>query len=532
MSVVPSSWSMTTIGDVCDVLAGYGFPERLQGRSNGDLGFFKVGDISESWKRGEVALNRAGHYISNAEAIELRATPLPPGTTVFAKIGAAIALNRRAMLTVPSLVDNNVMGLYPNPDVLDSKYLFYFTCTLRLNDISQATTVPSIRKGDVKSIPIPVPPKNEQGRIASEIEKELTRLDAAVAALKRVRANLKRYRAAVLKAACEGRLVPTEAELARKEGRPYETGEQLLARILQERRAKWEADQLARMFATGKPPKDDSWKKKYKEPVPLDVANLPCVPEGWVWTTVEALGDGVDQAVLTGPFGTHLRSADFEEEGVPVLTIGCLTEHGIDLANANYLSPAKAQQLDRYSLKQGDLLFSRMASVGRAGKVGRELEGALFNYHIMRLRLNPAGLAADYYMAYVRGSDTVREYVKEVNHGATRDGINTEQLLAMPVALPPASEQQRIRVELDRQFSILRSMQTEAASALRRADRLRQSILKRAFEGKLVPPDPNDEPASVLLKRIKAERPASAVGVSASRRRLVRSKAAEAASHA
>lgn len=215
-----------------------------------------------------------------------------------------------------------------------------------------------------------------------------------------------------------------------------------------------------------------------------------------------------------------------------MLTIGCLTEHGIDLANANYLSPAKAQQLDRYSLKQGDLLFSRMASVGRAGKVGRELEGALFNYHIMRLRLNPAGLAADYYMAYVRGSDTVREYVKEVNHGATRDGINTEQLLAMPVALPPASEQQRIRVELDRQFSILRSMQTEAASALRRADRLRQSILKRAFEGKLVPPDPNDEPASVLLKRIKAERPASAVGVSASRRRLVRSKAAEAASHA
>ena len=88
----------------------------------------------------------------------------------------------------------------------------------------------------------------------AEIEALFTDLDAAVAALKRVQANLKRYRASVLKAACEGRLVPTEAELARKEGRTYETGEQLLARILKERRAKWEADQLAKMLAAGKPP--------------------------------------------------------------------------------------------------------------------------------------------------------------------------------------------------------------------------------------------------------------------------------------
>ena len=109
-------------------------------------------------------------------------------------------------------------------------------------------------------------PKPNNESIVAEIEKQFTRLDAAVAALKRVQANLKRYRAAVLKAACEGRLVPTEAELARKEGRSYETGEQLLARILKERRAKWEADQLAKMHASGKPPKNDDWKKKYKEP--------------------------------------------------------------------------------------------------------------------------------------------------------------------------------------------------------------------------------------------------------------------------
>ena len=143
----------------------------------------------------------------------------------------------------------------------------------------------------MRDLLIPLPPRLEQDRIVSQIEALLTDLDAAVAALKRVQANLKRYRASVLKAACEGRLVPTEAELARKEGRSYESGEQLLQRILKERRAKWEADQLVKMHASGKPPKNDDWKKKYKDPAPPDTTGLPELPEGWTWSTAEYLFD-------------------------------------------------------------------------------------------------------------------------------------------------------------------------------------------------------------------------------------------------
>ncbi len=111
-------------------------------------------------------------------------------------------------------------------------------------------------------------PRAEQDRIVAEIEKQFTRLDAATTALKRVQANLKRYRASVLKAACEGRLVPTEAELARKEGRDYEPADQLLQRILRERRARWEADTLAKMIASGKPPEDDRWKPQVQRASP------------------------------------------------------------------------------------------------------------------------------------------------------------------------------------------------------------------------------------------------------------------------
>jgi len=210
---LPIKWTLAELADVCGIISGYGFPESLQGKTKGEVPFYKVGDISEAWKRHATHLTRANHYLTLQEAESISPKLLPASTTVFAKIGAAIALNRRAMLSVPALVDNNVMGLHPNQTILDPAYLYYFTCTLRLNEISQATTVPSIRKSDVNHIQIPLAPVKEQERVVAEIDKQFTRLDAAVAALRRAQANLKRYRAAVLKAACEGRLVPTEARI-------------------------------------------------------------------------------------------------------------------------------------------------------------------------------------------------------------------------------------------------------------------------------------------------------------------------------
>ncbi len=164
---LPTKWSAPEIGSVCEIAAGYGFPNDLQGRDRGDIPFFKVGDISEAWQRNEQYLRQAKHYITQAEALRIRAKPLPPGTIVFAKIGAAIALNRRAILTESSLVDNNCMGIVSHSTVVDQKYLFYFTCTLRLGDSSRASIVPSLRKSDVSTIRLPLPPITEQRRIVA-----------------------------------------------------------------------------------------------------------------------------------------------------------------------------------------------------------------------------------------------------------------------------------------------------------------------------------------------------------------------------
>ena len=144
--------------------------------------------------------------------------------------------------------------------------------------------VQNVSAKEIEDCTFPLPPEGDREHIVAEIEKQFTRLDAGVASLKRVQTALKRYRASVLNAACEGRLVPTEAELARKENRSYETGEQLLQRILAERRKKWNA------------------KGKYKDAcctrASVDFRRLP---EGWTWATVDQLAAPERNSITDGP---------------------------------------------------------------------------------------------------------------------------------------------------------------------------------------------------------------------------------------
>lgn len=201
---------------------------------------------------------------------------------------------------------------------------------------------------------------------------------------------------------------------------------------------------------------------------------------------------------------------DFVSAGCPVLTIGCLTDAGINLNKAVYIRPDKAAELDRYRLRTGDLLFSRMASVGRAGMVPPELDGALFNYHIMRLRLAENLMLPELFLSYVRGAPAVQKYLEDVNHGATRDGINTSQLVEMPVTIPPLNEQRRIIAKIEELTVRSRRAREALDTVPRLLDQLRQSILAAAFRGDLTADwreqNSDVESAEELLVRIRAER--------------------------
>jgi type I restriction enzyme S subunit len=331
-------------------------------------------------------------------------------------------------------------------------------------------------------IEFPLPPLREQEKIADKAEELLSDLEAGVAALKRVKAALSRYRTAVLRAAVEGRLTQER----RRETKTAEPAQKLLAQALKKHHDNWLNVSLRRFAEAGKnPPKN--WKARYGPPAPPKVEQMSSLPEGWCWATVEQLGTVGEQPVMTGPFGSTLGREDFIDSGIPLLTIGCLAETGVKLDHACFISPQKAQELVRYQLKQGDLLFSRSASVGRVGFVTAELEGSLINYHLMRLRLAHPVISPRYFVYYVRGSSAVVSYLRRVNHGATRDGINTTDLLGMPVALPPRKEQEQIVSEVERRLSVVDVVETEVEQGLKRATRLRQAILRHAFEGRLVP---------------------------------------------
>lgn len=348
-----------------------------------------------------------------------------------------------------------------------------------------------------------LPPAAEQTRITGALDSYFTRLDAAEAALERAQANLKRYRASVLKAAVEGRLVPTEAELAKQEGREYEPASVLLERVLAERRRRWEEAELAKMKAKGKMPAGDGWKKKYKEPVGPEVGDLPELPEGWCWATVDQLGE------VTGGLTKNPKRRQLVRE-LPYLRVANVYAGELRLAEVEQIGVAEAE-IDRVLLQPNDLLVvegnGSIDQIGRVALWDGSIAPCVHQNHIIKVRLMDTR-SARYALGWLLSAPG-REHIRRVASSTSGlYNLSLSKVSALPVALPPLAEQERISDEIDRLLSVVDILTPGVDADRRRVARLRQSILKWAFEGKLVDQDPDDEPASVLLERIREQRQA------------------------
>ncbi len=358
--------------------------------------------------------------------------------------------------------------------------------------------VPKVWLEDASVLLAPLP---EQHRIVAKIESLFARLDEGVAALKRAEANLERYRASVLKAAVEGRLT----EQWRSENPPEETGEELLGRILAERRKRWEAEQVAKFEAKGrKPPRN--WKKKYKEPVIPDTSGLPGLPEGWCWVGIEHLTAFIPYALKAGPFGSALKKSFYVESGYKIYGQEQVLR-GDPGWGGYYIDEDRFCSLKNCAVQPGDLLISLVGTIGRTLVLPQDIEPGIINPRLIKVSLNREVAVPEFFQAYLR-SPRVRQILKRVSHGGTMDVLNMRTLKAVAFPLPPVAEQEFIVQVLSDSSVTLDGMATSFSNSARCAAALRQSILKRAFEGRLVPQDPADEPASILLERIRAEREA------------------------
>jgi type I restriction enzyme S subunit len=416
--------------------------------------------------------------LGNRKVAEVRKgyTPFRDGDVIFAKVTPCMENGKAAVLkgltNGVGFGSTEFFALRPK-NGLDANYLFHFILQSNFRrdaarNMTGAVGLRRVPKSWLEQQTIPLPEPDEQRKIVSEIEKHFTRLEAGVAALRRVQANLKRYRAAVLKAACEGKLVPTEAELAKTGNRKtkFENGEALLTRILTERRQNWQG------------------RGKYKEPAAPNTANLPSLPDGWTWATVDQLTAPEPNSITDGPFGSNLKTEHYTDSGPRVIRLQNIGD-GVYVDEEAHITQAHFERLQKHRIFAGDVVIAGFGeNPPRSCIIPETLGPAIVKADCIRFK--PHGSVLSKYMNTALNSDPVRKRTKGMVHGVGRPRLNLGEIKSIALPLPTLAEQTRIVAEVERRLSVVAELESVVTANLQRATRLRQSILQKAFTGELV----------------------------------------------
>lgn len=479
----PKGWTTARLGDVGPWYGG-GTPSKFEPRfwTNGTIPWVSPKDMKA------LRITDSQDHLSAAAIQETNIREFPSGTVLFViRSGILARTFPVGVAEVSGTMNQDLKGVRPI-DGVEPLFLAYQLIGRErevLNGCSKhGTTVASIDTERLHDFEVRMAPPAEQIRIVAKIEELFSDLDAGVAALERVRVSLKRYRASVLKAAVEGRLT----EEWRKRNPVQESGEQLLERILADRRAKWEQEQLRKFKEAGKtPPK--GWREKWIDPATAQPSVAPLLPGDWCWTKIGG--------VLTVRGGYAFKSDDYCEEGVPLIRQADLQHGKVVVDTAKRLPSRLLDECPGWTLQKGDLLVGMSGSIGKVAVYEADTP-ALQNQRTGLLIPHPP-IASTYLtlmMEYI-----VPQLLKK-GKGIAVQNVSATDIEECDVPLPPLAEQSAIFAEVDRRLSVADAAEQQIEHTLQRAARLRQAILKRAFEGSLVEQNPNDEPISALSDRL------------------------------
>ncbi len=401
--------------------------------------------------------------------------------------------------------------VFPKNDSIDTSFLKY-----RLNAHDFCSFASHLNAGDrprvdfeqLGSFKIPLPPFPEQKRIVAKIEELFSELDKGIESFKTAREQLKVYRQALLKHAFEGKLT---AAWRQENQDKLEPADALLKRIQTERAERYrqqvkEWEKAVKAWEkSGKQGSKPGKPSKPKELPPLsaeELAELPKLPMGWGWVRLSYLSEKIQ----IGPFGSLLHQEDYIVGGTPLINPSHIKGQRISPDYNLTVSSKKLAELKNYIMKFGDVVLGRRGEMGRCAVISGNESGWLCGTGSLFVRLLPS-FNPDF-ACEILGSQRVRAYLSSSSIGTTMQNLNKRILHDLPIQLCSPKEQSMVIQILEEQFSSLENLDQTITTALQQAETLRQSILKKAFSGQLVPQDPNDEPASVLLARIKAERAA------------------------
>lgn len=435
-------------------------------------------------------------------------TPFREGDVLFAKITPCMENGKMAV--VPALhnglgfgsTEFHVLRAHPG---ISPQFVYYFVSSRAFRHVAEHNMSGAVGQRRVttpylSACKIPVPPTGEQHRIVAKIEELFSELDQGVASLKTAREQLKVYRQSLLKNAFEGKLTAAWRAAHRDQ---LETAAALQQRIARERQARYQ-QQLADWQTAGQVG------PKPKPPKPLppltaeELAELPELPAGWGWVSIELLLSIDRKPMATGPFGTLLSKADHRPTGLPVLGIENIGNGVFTHGNKIFVSEQKAKELEPFRVAAGDVVISRSGTVGEICKIPEGLGRAFISTNLIRVTLNRSVISEDYFVYLFQGGGSVKQQVKSLCKGSSREFLNQGILSAIAFPLPCIQEQGEIVSVLEEKLSEADQLDQTLATALQQADALRQSILKKAFCGQLVKQAKNEEPATALLERIRA----------------------------
>lgn len=479
MERLPSSWSNVSLADVVDFNPGV---DKSLFREEEEVPFVPMPAVEAGSGRIDTSERRAFGKVKSGF------TAFASGDVLFAKITPCMENGKMAI--VPPLPKEVGFGttefhvLRPT-NAVDSKFLYYFVSSAAVRHEAQHHMTGAVGQKRVPRIYLekkafPLPPINEQLRIVEKIDTLFARLDKGEESLRAVQKLLARYRQSVLKAAVTGELT---ADWRAENAHRLEHGRDLLDRILKTRRENW------------------SGRGKYKEPIAPDTADLPELPEGWVWASVEQL--------LRGDLSNG-RSVPDATDGFPVLRLTALKDGRIDIRERK-MGRWGEESAAPFLIQRGDILVSRgngsKKLVGKGGLVVGEPDAVAYPDTMIRIPILLDFLSPECFLQ-IWNSPFMRSQIEA--SAKTTAGIykiNQTDIRRFKVPLPPIDEQIEMAAKVAETLGRIKAVESWCEAELFRSRSLRQSILKDAFSGRLVEQDPSDEPASELLARIKSLKP-------------------------
>ena len=481
---LPLGWSLTSLGELV-LNIQYGYTASATEQAIGPK-FLRITDLQNNSVNWDT--------VPFCPCDEIDKYKLKKGDIVIARTGAttgkSFLLNNLPEITVFAsyLIRLETSNLCP------PEYIALFMQSIdywqQITVVSKGTAQPGANASILSKLSIPLPPLNELRRIVAKIEVLKARSQRVKEELEAIPAFLDQFRQSVLAAAFRGDLTADW----REKNPDVEPASELLKQIQEERKTQYE-QACIRAKAEGirkpNPIQDIS--------ISLEKEEFQDIPNSWLWASLESISNFCRPIT----YGV-IKLGDEVENGVPCLRTSDVKPLSIKLENVKKISRAIANNYSRTYLQGGELLVNVRGTLGGVAVVPEHLAG----YNISReVAMVPilSNIPVTW-TAYWVASVTAQTWLTNVSKGVAYTGINLEDLRQLPVPIPPVAEIKVAVETIEKLYFISSQIEQQYNEAKAHLDKLDQSILAKAFRGELVPQDPNDEPASVLLERIRAER--------------------------